>query len=58
MTIGKDTTHVRVDVGVVAKVKKITERTKQTVGGYFELAAKEKIDRDNKKFKAGQDPAI
>ena len=50
-TFGKTTTHVRIDGDTVEKVKKIVEKTKQTVGGWFEIAAKEKIERDKAKLK-------
>jgi hypothetical protein len=42
------TTMVRVDKKLVAKVNKHTDKTRQSIGGFFELAAEEKLKRETK----------
>lgn len=38
---------VNVDLKIKSKVKKHVSKTKQTVGGFYDLAAKEKLEREN-----------
>lgn len=43
-----DTGLVRVEEKVIQAVKKHVEVTKQTVGGFFALAASEKLEKEKK----------
>jgi hypothetical protein len=42
------TQSVRINAETVGKVKKHVKKTKQTIGGFIDLAVEEKIKKDNR----------
>ena len=52
----KETSNVRIDNKVISKVRKKVAVTKQSLGGYFEIAASEKLERDNFPPNINQNP--
>jgi hypothetical protein len=42
----KETQNVRIDKKVISKVRKKTDITRQSIGGYFEISALEKLERE------------
>ncbi len=43
------TTMVRIDLEIVEEVRKYVEQTRQSVGGFFSIAAKEKLQKSKSK---------
>jgi hypothetical protein len=51
MKKGRITESVKIDTETVKKVREYTNTSEQTIGGFFSLAAIEKLTNQNKKQK-------